>query len=264
MSLDPRILDSLQRRIADLREAISGFDQANWDNIEKKRSEADHLALYIHLLVNNYGRDVSLLKQAGLYDQILAPDTTKVPIVPGVNDTQFAGSLSMGIKETHDGSNILSPLVKIKLLRGPSLFRGMFVPRIGAIENAPLIGLPDWWNGVIGPDGEKLSRREICRIVRSQDGIGHFDAVLADQEYLRLAGYELGRVWVEEVGDDTAICVKSELGEISRMLMVASAPGTGAQTPPSTSMPQPIVNGVSSIIRQIAGELDKGLRFFGV
>jgi hypothetical protein len=264
VSLDARGLDNLRLRIADLRENIAGFDQADWDEIETKRRKADSLASVICVLVNHTRVNKSLLKSAALYDQIRVPDTTKVDILAGVNDTQFEGPIIVSVGNSHTAEFYLNSLVGLMPVRGPSRYRGVYVPRTGAIARAPKVGLAEWWEGLIGSTGEQINRRSVCSTIRSKDGIGHFDPVLKDQEYLRLAGYDVGRVWVEEFGDDTAICAKSVDGTVSRFLAVKSAPSIGTSSLLSTSGPQPVLNGVGAIVRQIAGELDLGLRNLGV
>jgi hypothetical protein len=248
-----------------LRENIAGFDEADWDEIETKRRKADSLAATVWVLVNHTKQHPSLLKSAALYDQIRVPDTTKVDVLAGVNDTQFEGPIIVSVGNSHTAEFYLSSLVGLLPVRGPSRYRGVYVPRTAAIARAPTVGLSEWWKGLIGSTGEQqITRWEVCKTVRSNDGLGHFDPVLKDQEYLRLAGYDVGRVWVEECGDDTAICAKSDDGTVSRFLFLESPPSVGTLSPPSTSGPQPVLNGVGAIVRQIAGELDLGLRNLGV
>ena len=259
MKLDARALANFHDRVADLRECISAFDSAQWDNIDLKRRKAVNMAAYIYVLANNTKMNPALISQVHLKDQIRVPDTALVASVAGREQTSL--KLGLGIvSAVREGVNILPVLTVIHVLTGHARIRGLFLPRLDAIQAAPTVSLAEWWTRCVGFNSAGLKRHELCSIIRSKDGIGHSDPFITDREYLQLISRELGDIWIEEAGQATVVCTSSG----GRLYVVDGAPSPTDRSPPSTSQPLPIVNGANAIVRQIAGELDWGLRMLGV
>lgn len=146
---------------------------------EGEKAEALRLANHVYIVVQDGGRQKSLLNQAGIRKATLEFETMAPPVNP---------------------NNLLRdlPLVGVRITFGGGRKKAQYLPKFALglpSEETRRIRFHDWWEAediYREPHGDKkpftINRRQLVLNLRNQEGGAHFDAEPDDDDYERFSG----------------------------------------------------------------------------
>lgn len=229
-------------RVADLREVCSIYDEADERDVDTRRRKAQWIAALLAVLLLRQGRaGASLVQQMDLQDRVVIP---------------VCGGLRSG------GGHPAFQLLNINVASTGVKNRVVATPKLDAVENAPTASVSDWLSTKIFQDDPRsLPRKELIRIVRSQDGIAHVDPEIGNAKYLSLRTDGFAGLRFREAGEDaTVLLCDNGLGEDARFYIVTSVPAAHALPPKPTSEERPVPGVVEAVLRLLAAEVERAFR----
>lgn len=159
-SRDPEeVREAFKTQMRHLDRSAQAFDEGDV-------SEAQRIAAIIFMLCHDRGQSVSLLTQLGVKHEMAFYDSARPrPADPNL----FLGQ---------------PPLIAFQLVGGAKIYGAP-----GVHAHTPRIGFKQWWETIVynNLDGGRLSRADLVRNLRDQDGGGHFDPMPTNEAYHRFA-----------------------------------------------------------------------------
>lgn len=159
---EDEIRAALVRQTANMRRSMIAFDQGALE-------EAERLASAIYIFCHDHGQQVSLFTQIGRKKENIFVDSKRA-------------------ESTRPGQVILGPPLLANRLVDNQL---IYCPAGINDHNKKYVSFIKWWEGEVYKNisGKSLTRKNLILFLRNQDGGGHVDSNLRNEDYYNFVKY---------------------------------------------------------------------------